>query len=117
MPLLELNPFDLPLVSIAPPVESITLSSNLDWLDVPVDPLIGPNVNLVLNTKTVNPHLVFSTGAAIGIPSMRLLAAGDIPNIAISQVTGLTDALGALVKTLASANAFLSVYHNAQGDY
>jgi hypothetical protein len=115
MAAIEKNPFSrfTPLANI----QSIVLSTNIDFLDLSTDPLTGTEVNLVINAKTIDAHKVFSTDST-GIPYMRLLEAADIPDIQMSQVSGLDDALQALVKTLTTPpGAYLSLASDSQGNH
>jgi len=113
----QFNPFEL-LQQANVPIKSISVTSNLDWFDTPVDPLTGENVVLEVNAKTSVAALkVFATGSSIGTPSMRSLLAAHIPNIEIAQVNGLQSAINSLVKTLASGHAALVVSNNGAGSY
>lgn len=113
----EFNPFQLN-VSTGVDIQSITVNSNLDWFSVPATPLSGEAVVLEINAKTdVAAYKVFGTGSATGTPAMRSLLAGHIPNIEMTQVNGLQSAINSILKSLASANSFLSVNNNGSGDY
>jgi hypothetical protein len=114
---IEINPFSLNQ-AFSDPIQSISLSSNIDWFDEPTEPYTGQSVILQLNARTdVAPYKVFATGASTGEPLMISLLQGHIPNIEISQVNGLQSAINSLVKSLASANNFLTVTNNGVGAY
>jgi hypothetical protein len=114
---IEINPFSLNQ-AFSDPIQSISLSSNIDWFDTPTDPYTGQSVILQLNAKTnIAPFQVYATGASTGEPLMISLLQGHIPNIEISQVNGLQSAINSLVKSLASANNFLTVSNNGVGAY
>lgn len=116
--ILQFNPFQLNIPGNSAPIKSILLTSNLDWLNVSGTPITGQDVVFPVSAKTnVAALKVFGTGAAIGTPSMISLLASHIPNIAISQVTGLQSAINSIVKTLSSADSKLTVTPNGSGDY
>lgn len=113
------NPFELDItIGSNPPIKSITVASNIDWFSVPATALTGSSIVLPVNVRSDIAALkVFATGVAIGAPSMISLQAAHIPNIAISQVTGLQAAINSILKSLVSANSLLSVSNNGSGDY
>ena len=114
----EFNPFQLDLPSSQGPIQSITIASNLDWLDFTSTPLVGTNVNFPIDAKTDIAALkVFATGVGVGKPSMISLSAGHIPNIEISQVNGLQATLNTQINTLAPGSAYITVDNNGAGDY
>lgn len=115
---LEINPFFVTVVNSNEPITSIQITSNLDWLTLPALAL-GPEAVIDLSASATTPALkVFGTGVGVGVPSMISLTAGHIPNIAISQVTGLQSAINALVKTFVSGNTTaLTITNNGVGDY
>ena len=112
---IEFNPFRLNIPSGGPPITSLTVSSSLDWLDIP-DVVIGPDAVLTLNPRDDISQLhVFATGAGVGSPSMRPLLAAHIPNIEISQVNGLQGAINSIVKSFSSTDASILVQNNGIG--
>lgn len=115
---LEFNPFDITISLGSAPIKSLQISSNLDWLDNVGTTITGENAVLPISAKTnVAALKVFATGVSTGTPSMISLLASHIPNIAISQVTGLQSAINSIVKTLSSFDSKLTVSPNGTGDY
>jgi hypothetical protein len=113
----ELNPFEIAGAPGLAPIKQITVHSNLNWFDVPAEPLTGEAVLLNIDANVMPALMVFAAGQGDSVPSFQLLSKYHIPNIDISQVTGLQDQLILGVKTFVSLTPHLSVTHNASGDY
>ena len=115
---LELNPFQLRFPE-GQSIQSLEIVSNLDWLDVPEEPITGQEAVLSISAKSdIDALKVFATGVGVGVPSMRSLVAGHIPNLEISQINGLQDAINSVVNSFVSANdTAISVTDNGSGGY
>ena len=104
---LTTNPFQQ-LIPLAGNISSIQLTSSLDWLAVPADPIVGENAVLPINPKTnLAGDKVFATPHGGGTPVMLSLSTTHIPSLPISQITGLQSALNSnVVKSLSGSYTF-----------